>query len=59
MTRHFLLWLATCLLAAALAFVAQVAVAAQPAMGLTELPGQAGDGPVTVFYPTAAAAQTV
>lgn len=57
MTRHTLLWLATCLLAAALAFAAQVAVAAQPAMGLTELPGQAGDGPVTVFYPTAAAAQ--
>ena len=60
MTRHFILWLATCLLAAALAFAAQVAVAAQPSMGLTELPGQAGqsgDGPVTVFYPTAAPAQ--
>ncbi len=59
MTRHILLWLATCLLAAALAFAAQVAVAAPHSMGLTELPGQAGDGPVTVFYPTAAAAQPV
>ena len=62
MTRHFILWLATCLLAAALAFAAQVAVAAQPSMGLTELPGQAGPGgeePVTVFYPTAAPAQPI
>jgi predicted dienelactone hydrolase len=31
--------------------------AAQAAVGLTELPGLQGDGPVTVFYPTAAAAQ--
>jgi predicted dienelactone hydrolase len=59
MARHFFLWLATCLLAAALAFAAQVAVAAPGSMGLTELPGQPGDGPVTVFYPTAAAAQAV
>eukprot|EP01034_Spumella_vulgaris_P009091 gene9091-11551_t len=59
MTRHIILWLATCLLAAALAFAAQVAVAAPHSMGLTELTGQAGDGPVTVFYPTAAAAQPV
>ena len=28
-------------------------------MGLTELPGQRGDGPVTVYYPTQAAEQTV
>jgi predicted dienelactone hydrolase len=31
--------------------------AARAATGLTELPGLQGDGPVTVFYPTAAAEQ--
>ena len=40
------------LLACALALVAAVA---QAGMGTLELPGAAGDGPVTVFYPTAAA----
>lgn len=59
MTRHILLWLTTCLLAAVLAFAAQLAVAAEPAMGLTELPGEAGDDPVTVFYPTAAQARPI
>ena len=62
MTRHFILWLAMCLVAAALAFGAQLAVAAQPtpaSMGLDELPGQASDGPVTVFYRAAAAPQAV
>ena len=37
------------LLAAALSLAA---VAAEAAVGLTELPGVGGDGPVTVFYPT-------
>ena len=37
------------LLAAALTLLA---AAAQAAVGLTQLPGVAGDGPVTVFYPT-------
>ena len=32
---------------------------ASASMGLTELPGAAGDGPVTLFYPTAAAEQPV
>ena len=48
MKRHFLL----CLLSLAAAW-------AQAAVGLTELPGLQGDGPVTVFYPTAAMQQTV
>lgn len=37
------------LLAAALT---SLATAAQAAVGFTQLPGAAGDGPVTVFYPT-------
>lgn len=41
-------------LAAALALPC---TAAPAAMGLTEIPGTAGDGPVTVFYPTEAQAQ--
>jgi predicted dienelactone hydrolase len=40
-------YLFACLLAAACAY-------AQAGVGLTQLPGQKGDGPVTVFYPTAA-----
>ncbi|ROZ71494.1 dienelactone hydrolase [Ramlibacter sp. WS9] len=42
--------LAACLLALA-------AAAAQAGMGLMELPGAKGDGPVTVYYPTSAAEQ--
>ncbi|TFZ08883.1 alpha/beta hydrolase family protein [Ramlibacter humi] len=43
MKRYFI----ATILAAAAAF-------AQAGMGVMQLPGQAGDGPVTVFYPTAA-----
>ncbi|MFC5498953.1 alpha/beta hydrolase family protein [Caenimonas terrae] len=43
-------YLLTCLLALGAAW-------AQAGVGLTTLPGQQGDGPVTVFYPTAAADQ--
>ena len=46
----------TCLLALLLAGVASTARAG---MGLTELPGPAQDGPVTVYYPTQEAEQTV
>ena len=35
------------------------AAAAQAGVGLTELPGLAGDGPITVYYPTAAPEQPV
>lgn len=43
-------------LSLALASIALVTTAsAHAAMGFTELPGLQGDGPVTVFYPTAAA----
>ena len=45
-----------------LSFVAVIALlctAAQAAVGLTELPGLAGDGPVTVFYPSGAEAKEV
>lgn len=45
-------YLFTCVLALA-------AVAAQAGVGVTELAGLQGDGPVTVFYPTAAADQPV
>ena len=48
MIRYFL---------AAFALVAAVTHAA--AVGLTELPGKAGDGPVTVFYPSSSEARTV
>ncbi|WP_226493928.1 alpha/beta hydrolase family protein [Hydrogenophaga taeniospiralis] len=34
-----------------------LATPARAATGLTELPGQAGDGPVTVFYPSSASEQ--
>lgn len=37
--------------------LALATTAAQAGTGLTELPGLAGDGPVTVYYPTAAADQ--
>jgi predicted dienelactone hydrolase len=43
-------YLPVCLLALAAAW-------AQAGVGLTTLPGREGDGPVTVFYPTAAADQ--
>lgn len=36
-----------------------VALAAQAAVGIAELPGQEGDGPVTVFYPTGGTAQAL
>jgi predicted dienelactone hydrolase len=39
--------------------LALVAAAAQAGMGTLQLPGTAGDGPVTVFYPTQAADQAV
>jgi predicted dienelactone hydrolase len=45
-------YIVTCLLSLAAAW-------AQAAVGLTELPGQQGDGPVTVLYPSAAPAQAV
>ena len=35
------------------------ALAAQADVGLVEIPGAAGDGPVTLFYPSSAAAQPV
>ena len=44
-------YLLTCLLAVAAALATPFARAG---VGLTELPGAPGDGPVTVFYPTAA-----
>lgn len=43
-------------LAAALLLTASLA---QGAVGVTEIPGRDGGGPVTVFYPTAAAAATI
>jgi len=48
-------------LAAALAAFLSLAAAAPHAasVGLTELPGKAGDGPVTVFYPSSTEDQTV
>jgi predicted dienelactone hydrolase len=45
-------YLFACLLAAACVY-------AQAGVGLTQLPGQKGDGPVTVYYPTAAADKAV
>lgn len=39
--------------------LALAAATAQAGLGMAELPGQQGDGPVTVFYPTAAAEQAV
>jgi predicted dienelactone hydrolase len=45
-------YLLTCLLSVA-------AACAQAGMGFTELAGQQGDGPVTVFYPTAGEGQRV
>ncbi len=47
------------LAALVLALLVGIASPAQAGMGLTELPGQKGDGPVTVYYPTQAAEQTV
>jgi len=47
--------LAVLLLAAAA--VTAATASAQAAVGLRELPGQSGDGPVTVFYPSNAQAQ--
>lgn len=55
-SRATLRWLAASSTALVLALVAPVARAG---MGLAELPGQQGDAPVTVFYPTAAAEQTL
>ncbi|MDO9359880.1 MAG: alpha/beta hydrolase [Polaromonas sp.] len=46
MRPHLFTSLAMCLLSLAAASV-------QAGMGFTELPGQQGDGPVTVYYPTA------
>lgn len=46
-------------LAAFAAALTLLAATAQAATGLDELPGREGDGPVTVFYPTDAPAQTV
>ena len=36
-----------------------IASAAQASVGLAELPGKAGDGPVTVFYPSSSEAKAV
>lgn len=49
-------WLAAAGIATALAVVP---LATRASMGLTELPGLQGDGPVTVFYPASVPAQTV
>ena len=43
----------------ATALLALAAQAAQAAVGVAEVPGREGDGPVTVFYPTAAQATTL
>ncbi len=51
--------LASGLLAFAAATAAFMPTASHAGTGLTELPGLQGDGPVTVFYPTAAADQAV
>lgn len=48
MKRYFIV----CLLSIAAAW-------AQAGVGLTEVPGVQGDGPVTVFYPSTAANQGV
>jgi predicted dienelactone hydrolase len=50
--KYLLRYLLTCALAVAAAW-------AQAGVGLTELSGLQGDGPVTVFYPTAAADQPI
>ncbi len=42
-----------------LAASALLSLAAQASVGLDELPGSAGDGPVTVFYPSSSPAQTL
>ena len=50
-------WMAWCL-----ALLAAAVITASPAhagVGLAELPGQQGDGPVTVFYPAQEADQPV
>lgn len=39
-----------------LAASALLSLAAQASVGLDELPGSEGDGPVTVFYPSSSAA---
>ncbi len=44
---------------ATLAAGALIGLAAQAAVGLDELPGSEGDGPVTVFYPSSSPAQAV
>jgi len=44
---------------AALTVSALACLAAQASVGLTELPGHDGDGPVTVFYPSSSPAQAV
>lgn len=44
---------------ASLAVGTLACLAAQAAVGLDELPGSAGDGPVTVFYPSSSPAQSV
>ena len=53
-------WLAATGLATGLATALAIApIAARAGMGLAVLAGTAGDGPVTVFYPTDAAEQPV
>ena len=47
------------LLAAALLLCAATAATADAAVGLTEIAGADGDGPVTVYYPTGAEAQAL
>jgi predicted dienelactone hydrolase len=42
-----------------LAFLLLLVPAAHAAVGLTQLPGREGDGPVTVFYPSSAEAREV
>jgi predicted dienelactone hydrolase len=51
MQRPYLHFLAACVLSLA-------AACAHAGVGLAQLPGQRGDGPVTVYYPTAAADRT-
>ncbi|WP_245636117.1 alpha/beta hydrolase family protein [Curvibacter delicatus] len=52
------LWLPLLRLAA-LGAGALISLATQAAVGLDELPGREGDGPVTVFYPSSSPAQPV
>jgi predicted dienelactone hydrolase len=56
-TRAMLKWLAISFAAGALAVFSTPP--ARAAIGLTELPATAQDGPVTVFYPSSSAPQTI